>query len=56
MTQANQPAAPAGPGLADWLLATVRRYRAWLPFPLPEIVGGAVILTVLTAVIMIVAD
>ena len=56
MTQANQPAASAGPGLADWLLVNARRYRSWLPFPLPEIVAGAVALTILTFVVMVIAD
>jgi len=56
MTQANQPVTSAGPGLADWLLGYVRRYRSWLPFPLPEILAGAVALTVLTLLVMIIAD
>jgi hypothetical protein len=57
MTQANQPVTQqAGPGLADWLLGVARRYRSWMPFPLPEILAGATILTVLTLLVVGIAD
>jgi hypothetical protein len=57
MTQANQPVAQQGrPGLVDWLLGVARRFHNWLPFPLPEILAGAVILTILTLIVVAAAD
>ena len=57
MTQANQPVTQqVGPGLADWLLGITRRYRNWMPFPLPEILAGAVVLTILALLVVAIAD
>jgi hypothetical protein len=57
MTQANQPVAQqGGPSLVDWLLSVARRYHSWLPFPLPEILAGAFVLTILTLIVVAAAD
>jgi hypothetical protein len=57
MTQANQPVPQqGGPSMVDWLLGVARRFHNWLPFPLPEILAGAVILTILTLIVVAAAD
>ena len=57
MTEANQPVTPSGGhGQAPPLLIAARRYLSYLPFPLPAIAAGFIVLTIVTAVIVFVAD
>jgi len=57
MTDANQPVAlSGGPGQAPPLLIRVRRYLSYLPFPLPAIAAGFIVLTIVTAAVVYIAN